>query len=172
MKNRSFQKNLDIVTKVCDALLQGEFLEEAGDLCDSIGQTARALECYRSGACFEKAIQLAKKHFQGQVVTLEEEWGDYLVSSRKMETATNHFIEAGCLVKALDAALESRQWKRALSVIEGINDVAAVSQQWNRLGEHFYATDELSQAEKCFMKAGNPKRAVEMYTEKGSYLSL
>jgi hypothetical protein len=40
------------------------------------------------------------------------------------------------------------------------------------LGEYFNSIDELSQAERCFMKGGNPKKAVEMYTEKGEVIGF
>ena len=83
-----------------------------------MGHKSRALECYRQGYFYDKAIKLAKVSFPNEVVALEEEWGDYLVSCRQMDAAANHYIEAGCLVKGLDAALESRQWKKALHIIE------------------------------------------------------
>lgn len=51
---------------------------------------------------------------------------------------------------------------------QAVEDVPAVSKQWVKLGEYFNSIDELSQAERCFIKGGNPKKAVEMYTEKGT----
>ncbi len=44
---------------------------------------------------------------------LEERWGDWLASQRQMDAAVNHFIEAGVAVKAIEAALEARQFPKA-----------------------------------------------------------
>ena len=33
--------------------------------------------------------------FPNEVIRLEEEWGDYLVSQKQLDAAINHFIEAG-----------------------------------------------------------------------------
>lgn len=51
---------------------------------------------------------------------------------------------------------------------QAIDDTSTVAKQWVKLGDYFNSIDELSQAERCFMKGSNPKKAVEMYTEKGS----
>lgn len=53
-----------------------------------------------------------------EVVLLEEEWGDYLVSHKQLDAAINHYIEAGKTVKALDAAVGARQWKKAVQIIQ------------------------------------------------------
>ena len=41
------------------------------------------------------AVELARYAFPQDVVKLEEEWGDYLVSQKQLDAAINHFIEAG-----------------------------------------------------------------------------
>lgn len=41
------------------------------------------------------AVELARYAFPQEVVKLEEEWGDYLVSQKQLDAAINHFIEAG-----------------------------------------------------------------------------
>lgn len=53
-----------------------------------------------------------------EVVHLEEEWGDYLVAHKQLDAAINHYIEAGKTVKALDAAVGARQWKKAVQIIQ------------------------------------------------------
>lgn len=53
-----------------------------------------------------------------EVVSLEEEWGDYLVQTKQLDAAINHYIEAGQTVKALDAAIGARQWKKAVQIIQ------------------------------------------------------
>jgi intraflagellar transport protein 172 len=41
------------------------------------------------------AVKLAREAFPADVVKLEEEWGNYLVSQKQLDSAINHFIEAG-----------------------------------------------------------------------------
>ena len=35
-----------------------------------------------------------------------------------MDAAINHYIEAGKTVKALEAAIQARQWKKAVQIIQ------------------------------------------------------
>ena len=44
-----------------------------------------------------------------EVVQLEEQWGDWLVSQKQVDSAINHYIEAGNSHKAVEAAMSSRQ---------------------------------------------------------------
>lgn len=41
------------------------------------------------------AVDLARYAFPSDVVKLEEEFGDYLVSQKQLDAAINHYIEAG-----------------------------------------------------------------------------
>lgn len=41
------------------------------------------------------AVELSRISFPGEVVKLEEAWGDHLVQQKHMDAAINHFIEAG-----------------------------------------------------------------------------
>lgn len=47
---------------------------------------------------FPVAVELARLAFPGEVVKLENSWGDYLVQQKQMDAAINHFIEAGYVV--------------------------------------------------------------------------
>jgi len=53
-----------------------------------------------------------------EVVLLEEMWGDHLVANQQLDAAINHFIEAGCKGKALEAAVGAKQWKKAEQILE------------------------------------------------------
>lgn len=48
---------------------------------------------YRKGRAYRQAIDLCRLKFQNEVVPLEEEWGDYLVSQKQLDQAINHYIE-------------------------------------------------------------------------------
>ena len=52
-------------------------------------------------------------------MTLEEEWGDHLADNKQLDAAINHYIEAGRTLKALEAAINARQWKKAVQIIQG-----------------------------------------------------
>lgn len=72
-----------------------------------------------------------------QVVQLEEEWGDSLVENKQMDAAINHFIEAGCTRKALDAAVAARQWKKAMHIIQVIDEPESVAKYYEMIAKHF-----------------------------------
>ena len=71
---------------------------QAGDLFEKIDQNQRALDCFRQGKAFRRAVELARFVFPKEVISLEEEWGDHLASQQQMDAAISHYIEAG-LVK-------------------------------------------------------------------------
>lgn len=72
-----------------------------------------------------------------QVVSLEEEWGDHLVENKQMDAAISHYIEAGRTHKALDAAVAARQWKKAVHIIQVIDDDDSIRDYYNILGKHY-----------------------------------
>ena len=80
--------------------------------------TFQALECFRKGHSYARAVDLARRAFPSEVVHLEEEWGDHLSDSKQLDAAINHYIEAGRTLKALDAAINARQWKKAVQIIQ------------------------------------------------------
>ena len=45
--------------------------------------------------CLFLAVELSREAFPREVVKLEEDWGDYLVSQKQLDAAINHYIEAG-----------------------------------------------------------------------------
>lgn len=38
--------------------------------------------------------------------------------NKQLDAAINHYIEAGKTIKALDAAVGARQWKKAVQIIQ------------------------------------------------------
>jgi intraflagellar transport protein 172 len=51
-------------------------------------------------------------------VHLEEQWGDHLAANRQLDAAISHYIEAGKTLKALEAAVGARQWKKSVQIIQ------------------------------------------------------
>ena len=70
------------------------------------------------GDVYGKALALVQRHFPAEVVALEEQWGDWLMTHHQVDAAINHFIEAGCSIKAVEAALAARQWQKTAAVLD------------------------------------------------------
>merc|ERR1719157_341512 len=83
-----------------------------------MGQVQPAMDSYRKGHAYRKAIDLAKQAQPAFIVQLEQEWGDWLVSQRQVDAAINHYIEAGASTKAIDAAMSARQWHKAEQLLD------------------------------------------------------
>jgi intraflagellar transport protein 172 len=56
--------------------------------------------------------------FFTEVVHLEEQWGDHLVANKQLDSSISHYIEAGKTLKALEAAMGARQWKKSVQIIQ------------------------------------------------------
>lgn len=79
-------------------------------------QSNSAIDYYRKGKVFARAIELARNVSPEEVTNLEEEWGDWLVSKRQTDASISHYIEAGATGKALEAAVNAKQWRKAVQV--------------------------------------------------------
>ena len=80
----------DIVSRITSALLKGEFFEQAGELFEKVGgKEDQALDCFRKGKTYARAVELARREFPSEVVNLEEEWGDHLANNKQMDAASS-----------------------------------------------------------------------------------
>ena len=77
----------------------------------------RALDSYVRGNAYRKAIDLARRQFPQHVVPLEEKYGDYLVQQKDVEAAVEHYVQANCITKAIEAAMEARHWDKAVKLV-------------------------------------------------------
>ncbi|KAI4469969.1 hypothetical protein MML48_1g13173 [Holotrichia oblita] len=178
-----------LVTTVLKNLLKQELFEAAAEIYKKLDKTELSMECYRKGMSllycmiknvlhiavynyrkvWNKAVELARMISPDQVVSLEEEWGDHLVENKQMDAAISHYIEAGRTHKALDAAVSARQWKKAVHIIQVIDDDDSVRDYYNILGKHYASAKEYGIAESMYIKADMFKEAVEMYNEAGQW---
>nr|CAD7263276.1 unnamed protein product [Timema shepardi] len=189
--NTDLLNNDEIVAKVASALLQAELYEQAGELYEKVNRTEKAFECYRKARAFPKAIELARYITPSDVVNLEEEWGDHLVSSKQLDAAINHFIEAGKSVKALEAAVGAHQWKKAVQIIQvsllmianytngdwdrahklasDHLDTAQISTMFVGEAKQLEAQGKLREAEKLYLAVSEPDMAISMYKKNSQY---
>merc|ERR1719487_2262857 len=158
----------ELLQKVVAALQASGMHDKAGELYERMGQVQPAMEAYRRGHAYCQAVELAKQQQPALVVQLEEEWGDWLVSQKQVDAAINHYIEAGCSTKAIDAAMSARQWHKA----EQLLDTASIGSEphfaepfYEKLAQHYANSRQLDLAERAFTKSNRPQRAVRMYVE-------
>ncbi|KAJ9515621.1 hypothetical protein QJQ45_021684, partial [Haematococcus lacustris] len=110
-----------------------------------------------------KAIDLARRDFPAAVIEIEEEWGDWLMGQKSMDAAINHFIEAGRSLKAIEAAIQCRQFSKAAGIIEFLDHNQALP-YYKRIAGHYESTGNLEEAERYYIKAGLAIAAVDMYS--------
>jgi intraflagellar transport protein 172 len=160
----------EVLQKVVAALQAGGMHDKAGELYERMGQVQPAMEAFRRGHAYRQAVELAKQHQPALVVQLEEEWGDWLVSQKQVDAAINHYIEAGCSTKAIDAAMSARQWNKAEQLLESTStDPHLAIPFYEKLAQHYATSRQFEQAERAFIKSHRPQKAVQMYIEFGQY---
>ncbi|XP_074197923.1 intraflagellar transport protein 172 homolog isoform X2 [Camelus bactrianus] len=160
--------NTELVEHITTALIRSELYERAGDLFEKIRNPQRALECYCKGNAFMKAVELARLAFPVEVVRLEEAWGDHLVQQKQLDAAINHYIEARCSIKAIEAALGARQWKKAIYILD-LQDRNTASKYYPRVAQHYVSLQEYEIAEELYTKGDRTKDAIDMYTQAGRW---
>mmetsp|Transcript_17930 Transcript_17930/g.51630 ORF Transcript_17930/g.51630 Transcript_17930/m.51630 type:complete len:974 (+) Transcript_17930:3-2924(+) len=162
----------ELLTKILGALQGCGLFDRAGELYHRMGLVQPAMDAYRKGHAYRQAIDLAKQFQPAVVVMLQEEWGDWLVSQRQVDAAIHHYIEAGNSQKAIDAAMTARQWHKA----EQLLDQASIGSDpsfslpfYEKLASHYATARQFDQAERSFVKASRPQRAVKMYVDVAQY---
>ncbi len=85
----------DLLQQIATSLVTAGLYEKAGDLYEQSQNFQQAMEAYRAGGAFRRAIELARTAYPAEVVTLEEQWGDHLTMQKQFNTSITHFIEAG-----------------------------------------------------------------------------
>ncbi|KAE9551982.1 hypothetical protein FO519_004806 [Halicephalobus sp. NKZ332] len=163
LDNEKYCNDENLVEKVGSALIQNEIYDKAGELFEASKQFQKALDSYRKGKNFGKSIQVARFSFPEEVVVLEEEWGDDLYQNGKFEAAISHFLESGKLSKAADSAIRSKEWEKALQILNVIDDQEVSGKFYKKIAEHYENSGDFEKAEKFYIESGNPKDAIEMY---------
>ena len=163
IKHNNVDNSPSIVEQVAASFTSGGLYEQAGEFYQFADQLQRAMDAFLKGSSFRKAVELARKHFPGRVVELHERWGDYLIENNQVDMAINHYIEASLSSKAIEAALTCRQWTRAIQLLESV-ECSMAQPYLCRLAHHYEDIDDTREAERFYVAAGAPEKAVEMYT--------
>ena len=155
----SIRPEQQLMDAIASALLKAGIFEQAGDFFEKTKKNDMAINAYKSGHAYRRAVDLARRDLPNYVVSLEDAWGDYLVQQKQVDQAINHYIEAHQYSKAISAAISSRQWGKAVNILEtqnvgGPND-PAVQQFYRQIGLHYEEAHQLAEAEKYFIKGGS-----------------
>ncbi|CAB3251420.1 unnamed protein product [Arctia plantaginis] len=160
-------RDTDLVEAVHTQLIQEEWWETAGEISERRGDTRTAVEYYAKGNNYARAVQLAREACPGEVTRLEGMWGAWLVSCRQAGAAVPHLIEAGLSRDALDAALQAHHYRKALQILQAIDDKESIREQCEKLGDHFISTREWETAERVLTSCGLAERCVRAYNLAG-----
>lgn len=67
LQHDELSRSPDIVERVASALLKAGLFDRAGDLFEKVRMNQRALEAYRQGGAFRKAVELCRNAFPNEV---------------------------------------------------------------------------------------------------------
>ncbi|WIA40104.1 hypothetical protein OEZ86_013511 [Tetradesmus obliquus] len=177
-----------LLDSIAASLTKAGLQERCGDLYQHLNRQQEALQAYRKGHAYRKAVELARVVSPASVITLEEEWGDWLASQKQMDAAINHFIEAGSTLKAIEAAIAARQFTKAAGIVDFLEPGKA-QPYYRRIGQHYEESNNRQaarqpgsgalveqnsrdscavckrweEAERYLLRAGAPLDAVEMW---------
>eukprot|EP00038_Savillea_parva_P019439 m.27515 g.27515 ORF g.27515 m.27515 type:complete len:1369 (+) comp4420_c1_seq1:587-4693(+) len=161
-QNPALASNTDVVERVASALISAGLEAKAGEIFELARMNQRALEAYRKGHAYRQARDLCRAAFPAEVVNQELAWADYLVSQKQVDAAINHYIEAGANEKACEAAIQSRLWNKAATVVEVLDDNAA-QPFLQAIGQHYADVQNFAEAERIYVKGGFFRQAIDMY---------
>ena len=95
ISSQELTSQMDLLQQIATALVKAGLYEKGGDLFERAHNSQAAMEAYRKGGAFRRAVELARVAYPTEVVALEEQWGDHLMGQKQYDTAITHYIEAG-----------------------------------------------------------------------------
>lgn len=162
LKTPSLLQNEDLVSRIVSLLVRAELFEVAGDLAHKTNQLDLAMKFYKKGNAFTRAIEIARVVTPDDVTSLEEQWGDHLVSKRQLDASINHYIEAGSTLKALDAAMGAKQYRKAVQIAKVLDEPEEIKKYAIELAEHLASIGDVETAEDLLVRAEMYKEAIEL----------
>lgn len=67
-----------------------------------------------------------------------------------------------CLQKAVEAAIQARQWTKATQILE-LQEPGTTGEYYRQIAEHYSAIKDYQQAEQYYLKAGMVQEVMDMY---------
>ncbi|EPZ35542.1 WD40 repeat-like protein [Rozella allomycis CSF55] len=162
--NKNQDKIIDPILResVAKSLYSFEMFEKAGEFYENLGQDLKALESFKKGNCYRKAIDISRKIDPSLVKELEKNWGDYLFNQKQYDSSINHYLEAGLELKAAEASIKAKQWKKASDVVNNMTIEDAIPLHLELANKYFELNDTES-AKWHFMQSGEIKIAIEKF---------
>lgn len=164
----NFRSDPALLEAIISSLTKAGLYEKHGELLEHLGRMNEAQQAYRRGHTYRRAVELARRESPGEVIRIEEEWGDWLMGQKQMDAAINHFIEAGNSVKAIEAALQCRQFVKAAGIVEFLEPNKAMP-YYKCIAQHYEAVNNYEEAERYYIKADMAFDAVDMYSRVGRW---
>eukprot|EP00698_Gefionella_okellyi_P025059 TRINITY_DN9055_c0_g1_i1.p1 TRINITY_DN9055_c0_g1~~TRINITY_DN9055_c0_g1_i1.p1 ORF type:complete len:1722 (-),score=456.28 TRINITY_DN9055_c0_g1_i1:33-5198(-) len=156
----------DVIERIANSMLKHGMFEKAGDFFESCDMFDRALNAYRRGNSYRRAIELARRAYPDEIIPLEEAWGDWFMQHKQPHNAMERFLQAFKYNKALEAAIAAKQWNMVLQVAEQLSDSEARPQLY-KVGKMLEEAGDYSNSEKFFIKCGKAEEAVSMHLRAG-----
>lgn len=158
-----------LINSVIADLKASDFYAEAGGLYEmALNDPSSALEAYVSGKDFVKAIDLSRREFQDEVVSLEGKYGEYLLTElNDPASAISHLIEAGKTERALEAAIKAGQFDRASQISMVLEKVPA--HHARQIADYYASREDIDSAIELFMNSGLSREAINLLNSKGNY---
>ena len=169
-KKSSSLFSVALIESILKDLKDSSFHMEAGQFYEKVMRdTTAALDCYIKAKAFDKAIELARKEFPDEVVNLESQYGEYLLTeARDPASAVSHLIEAGKTLRALEAAIQANQFERAAEISSVMDKVPAV--YGKQIAEYYASRNDMDAAMEVFISCGLFKDALTLLNSKGQYI--
>lgn len=169
LKSSQLLHDTELLNRVISLLVESDLYELAGDLLQKVQQPGEAINYYRKGQKFERAIELARRVSPEEVTALEEEYGDWLVSRGQIDASINRYIEGGATNKALEAAVNAKQWQKGLQIARVLDEPDPIKPFAAKLSDHLALTGNISAAEEIFVRAEMYKEAVDLLSKHGQW---
>lgn len=160
----------NLIEELISELKAAQFYEEAGRLSEMapVSDPNAAYELYLAGHCYGRAIDLARREFPEEVVTLEEKFGDWLLTSnRDPAGAINHFIESGRNDKALEAAVEAGQFEKAAEIAPSLDTIPP--NLGRSIAEYYSTNGQIDAAQEIYLTCGLIEDAVSLLNKAGQF---
>ncbi|XP_043070065.1 intraflagellar transport protein 172 homolog [Drosophila bipectinata] len=169
LKTPHLLQDEQLMLQVTEGLVRSELYELAGDIAHRLSRPEAALALYRKGGAYARALELGRVVAPQEVTSLEEEWGDWLVSRKQLDASINHYIEAGATQKALEAAVGAKQWRKAVQIAKVLDEPELIQRYALDLAKHLAFAGDLDAAEDMLVRANLHKEAIELLNRHGKW---